>query len=163
MSTLKCRSLFQQILLKIVEASEELNKSIKFNSNTTEDLLSTVNKFVSDNLHRKIYSSEIAQEVGLSESHFRYLFSTIYKTNPSDFVLRKRIEKSKELLLSNQSITSIAYELAFSSSQYFSNSFKKLTGMRPKEYRKALKDISKNPKQIHGDQETSDFMLAFYD
>ena len=113
MSTLKCRSLFQQILLKIVEASEELNKSIKFNSNTTEDLLSTVNKFVSDNLHRKIYSSEIAQEVGLSESHFRYLFSTIYKTNPSDFVLRKKNRKVKELLLSNQSITSIAYELAF--------------------------------------------------
>ena len=162
-SPLKCRSLFQQMLLTIVEAHDNLSDSLKMNSSLSNDMLSTVNKFVSENLHRKIYSAEMAEVVGLSESHFRYLFSTVYKTNPADFVLRKRIEKSKELLRSSQNITSIAYELAFSSSQYFSNSFKKLTGMLPKEYRKALKEIAQDSHKIFGDQETSDFMLSFYD
>jgi len=161
-SLIKCRAYFQELVLMILEAHDEYLNSVNYKAQIAGDMLSLVNKFVSENLHKKIYTKELADLVGLSHSHFRYLFSMIFRTNPSDYLLRKRIEKAKELLRTSKSITNISYELAFSSSQYFSNSFKKLTGMRPKEYRKALQQLSSDSKQIYGDQESSEFMDNFY-
>ena len=161
-SAIKCRSHFQQLIIMILEAHEDFLGSVNYKAQMAEDMLSQVNKFVSDNLHKKIYTKEMADLVGLSHSHFRYLFSLIFRTSPSDYLLRKRIEKAKELLRSSKKITDISYELAFSSSQYFSNSFKKLTGMRPKEYRKAIHQLDREAGPIYGDQESSEFMDRFY-
>lgn len=161
-STLKCRSSFQQLIVMILEAQDLFLGTVNYKAQMAGDMLSQVNKFVSENLHKKIYTKEMADLVGLSHSHFRYLFSLIFRTNPSDYLLRKRIEKAKELLRTTKSITEISYELAFSSSQYFSNSFKKLTGMRPKQYRKAIQKLEDETGTIYGDQESSEFMDAFY-
>lgn len=162
LSSIKCRALFQQLLVMILEAHEDFLKSADYKAKTAEDMLSQINKFVGENLNRKIYSKEMAELVGLSNSHFRYLFTLIFRTTPSEYLMRRRIEKAKDLLTTSKSITSIAYDLAFSSSQYFSNAFKKLTGMRPKEYRQAMKKMSSENKIILGDQESSEFMDNFY-
>ena len=161
-SQIKCRTYFQQLVIMILEAHADFLSSVNYKAQMAGDMLSQVNKFVSENLHKKIYTKELADLVGLSHSHFRYLFSLIFRTNPSDYLLRKRIEKAKELLISSKSITDISYELAFSSSQYFSNSFKKLTGMRPKEYRNAIRHLENENGPIYGDQESSEFMDSFY-
>ena len=162
LSSIKCRALFQQLLVMILEAHETFLKNADFKVKTAEDMLSQINTFVGENLGRKIYSNEMADLVGLSNSHFRYLFTLIFRSTPSEYLLRRRIEKAKDLLTTSKSITSIAYELAFSSSQYFSNAFKKLTGMRPKEYRRATQNMSAENKTILGDQESSEFMDSFY-
>lgn len=160
-SELKCRSWYQQLLVLILEAQDEFLSAVNYKAQMAGDMLSLVNKYVSNNLDKKIYTKELADLVGLSHSHFRYLFSLIFRTNPSDYLLRKRVEKSKELLKTTKSITEISYELAFSSSQYFSNSFKKISGMRPKEYRKAIQSLSVEGK-VFSDQESSEFMDSFY-
>ena len=161
-SKIKCRSYFQQLVVMILEAHKAYLGSVNYKAQMAGDMLTQINKYVSENLHKKIYTKEMADLVGLSHSHFRYLFSLIFRTNPSDYLLRKRIEKAKELLRTSQSITDISYKLAFSSSQYFSNSFKKLTGMRPKEYRKAIQKLEDEVGPIYGDQESSEFMDKFY-
>ena len=160
--SVKCRAYLQELIIMVLEAHDDFLNKANYKAQMAGDMLSQVNNFVSANLHRKIYTKEMADLIGLSHSHFRYLFSLIFRTSPSDYLMRKRIEKAKELLQTSKSITDISCELAFSSSQYFSNSFKKLSGMRPKEYRKAIKNLEGAIGPVYGDVESSEFMDSFY-
>jgi AraC-like DNA-binding protein len=45
------------------------------------------------------------------------------------------VEAKKRLLMSNNSISTVAYDLGFKYPQYFTRLFKKETGMTPKEFK----------------------------
>ncbi len=83
-------------------------------------------------------TGEMARSVGLSLSRFKAVFSREVGIPPADYVLRRRIDLAKERLLLDRrrSITDVALDLSFSSSQYFSTVFKRYTGMTPSEFRK---------------------------
>jgi AraC-like DNA-binding protein len=79
---------------------------------------------------------EIAARVGLSESHFRRRFSDEIGFSPLEYVSWQRIQRAKQLLVSDEiSVTKLAYDLGFQSSAYFTQVFRKLTGMTPSHYR----------------------------
>ena len=60
-----------------------------------------------------------------------------------DYVKRKKIGYAKILLLdTNRSIQDIAEDLSFSTSSRFTETFRKITGIPPKEYRKRQTDSS---------------------
>lgn len=79
----------------------------------------------------------LAKELGMSQAHLisRFRVETGYSIH--EYVALERIEKAKiRLKGSNQNITTIAYELGFSSSQYFATVFRRHTGMSPGDYRR---------------------------
>jgi AraC-like DNA-binding protein len=79
---------------------------------------------------------EIAAHVGLSESHFRRRFSEETGFSPLEYVSWQRIQRAKQLLVSDEiSVTKLAFDLGFQSSAYFAQVFRKLTGMTPSHYR----------------------------
>jgi len=55
---------------------------------------------------------------------------------PADYIQRRRVEKVRILLTdSHRSITDIAFESGFSSSQYLCKVFKKYAGTTPRTFR----------------------------
>ncbi len=76
---------------------------------------------------------EIAEICGISECYFRKQFKEYSGESPMDFRQRYRIEKAKQLLLSDEglSVGEIAEELKFSDIYHFSKTFKKYTGCSP--------------------------------
>lgn len=79
---------------------------------------------------------DIAVQVGLSESHFRRRFHEETGFSPVEYVTRQRVLRAKELLRNPKlSITKLAFDLGFQSSGYFTQVFRKLTGITPSEYR----------------------------
>ena len=79
---------------------------------------------------------DIAAHVGLSESHFRRRFSEEMGFSPLEYVSWQRIQRAKQLLVSDDiSVTKLAFDLGFQSSAYFTQVFRKLTGMTPSQYR----------------------------
>ncbi len=80
--------------------------------------------------------SEISKLCGVSEAYFRRLFMDYSGMSPMDFKQHCRIEKAKQLLLSDEGLTvsEIADELNFSDIYHFSKTFKKFSGMSPREY-----------------------------
>ena len=79
--------------------------------------------------------TEIARRCGVSEGYFRRLFREYSGDNPIDFRQKHRIEKAKQLLLLDLfSVGEVARELHFADIYHFSKTFKKFTGLSPKEF-----------------------------
>ncbi|WP_242206429.1 AraC family transcriptional regulator [Aestuariivivens insulae] len=91
--------------------------------------------FIKNNLNESFPLEHLAQLCNLSLSHFKYKFKKEMGYSPSDYILRQKIEKSKEQLrIKTNSIQDVAYNLAFSSSSYFATVFKRYTGESPSSY-----------------------------
>ena len=80
--------------------------------------------------------SEIAKECGVSECYFRRFFHEYSGESPIHFRQKHRIEKAKQLLLSDQHFTigEIAEKLGFSDIYHFSKTFKKFCGRSPNQF-----------------------------
>ncbi len=78
---------------------------------------------------------EIAERLGVSESHLIRLFSRHVGISPGRFLKKRRIAYAKELLLQPELPVSLVAELAgFEDANYFSKVFRKEAGMSPSEY-----------------------------
>ena len=80
--------------------------------------------------------SEIAEACGVSDCYFRRLFREYSGESPNDFRQRLRIQRAKQLLLSDEqySVGEIAQELRFADIYHFSKTFKKFVGISPQKY-----------------------------
>lgn len=79
----------------------------------------------------------LAGVAGLSLSHFKTKFRNQLGLPPWEYLLRQKIRRAESLLRETRKpITQIAYDLGFSSSQYFATVFRRFTNRRPTELRK---------------------------
>jgi AraC-like DNA-binding protein len=79
----------------------------------------------------------LAQQAGLSPSHFRALFKQFTGLSVKEYQHRIKVSKAKELLLSGEcNVTEAAARTGFSDIYYFSRLFKKVTGTNPSKYTK---------------------------
>lgn len=79
---------------------------------------------------------QIAQASSVSVSHFRKLFKEITGQTPIQYLSQLKLRQAFALLgQTNASISEIAATLGFENQYYFSNFFKKHTGLSPLSYR----------------------------
>ncbi len=79
----------------------------------------------------------LASRAGYTEYYFSRKFKQEKGCSISEFIRQERIRKAQLLLSStNMSIIDICNELCFSSRSYFSDTFQKVTGESPAEYRR---------------------------
>ncbi|MCJ8013583.1 AraC family transcriptional regulator [Paenibacillus sp. KQZ6P-2] len=84
----------------------------------------------------RLSTRQLAAELGLSESHFYRVFRETNGQSPALYMERVRMGCACRLLLqSSLSITNIAHDLGFKTSQHFATVFKKYIGMTPREWR----------------------------
>lgn len=96
--------------------------------------------FIEEHIGERICVSRLAQTENMSLSAFHRHFQQSTGFPPAEYVLRRKVEKSKELLCNGKdSITAIAYQCGFSSSQYYATVFKRFCYVTPTEYRNAVK------------------------
>lgn len=101
-----------------------------------ENLLKALN-YIYQNYSSQIKVETLASIMGLSEGETSRTFKKLTGQSPMDYIIHYRI-KMAAILLKNtsKSITDIAFEVGFSSSNYFTIAFKKITGLTPSEYKK---------------------------
>lgn len=86
---------------------------------------------------RRISIEGLALEVGLNRTKLQYGFKQLYGTNIYDFMVQKRMEKARELLLTSQKpVKTIAVMSGYSNGSSFVSVFKRLHGITPLQYRK---------------------------
>lgn len=78
---------------------------------------------------------DIAKLCGMSECYFRRIFQEYSGETPAKFRQNRRMEKAKQMLLSDMfSVQEIAEKLHFTDIHHFSKTFKSIVGVSPKEY-----------------------------
>ncbi len=82
-------------------------------------------------------SKYISKEIFKDYSALSKLFSEVEGITIEQFFILQKIEKVKEWLMYNElSLSQIAFNLGYSSTQHLSNQFKKLTGMTPTQFKR---------------------------
>lgn len=118
----------------IYQAGREMNK--QYVSGEQYSVISPAVKAIETDFTRSDISvSELAALCGISEVYFRRLFSAAFGVSPKEYVIQKRIEYAKALLLSGDfSVSEVAYMTGYSEPCHFSREFKARTGVSPKLY-----------------------------
>lgn len=133
----KIRLLINQlllILLDIVDHEEtELNEALTDSSHSVKLFLEELDT----KLGEAWTIEKMAKSSGVGLTRFTHHCKQITNLTPMRYLMIKRIELAKNLLIENPEMTAteIAYICGFASSQYFSTVFKKAEKCSPNEYR----------------------------
>lgn len=86
-------------------------------------------------IHTNISLAQLASCVHLSPFHFARLFRHTIGISPYQFVLQLKIDYAKNLIRQNHgTLSDVAYALNFTDQAHFSNAFKKIAGICPREF-----------------------------
>jgi AraC-like DNA-binding protein len=140
---LEIKLFLTEILLNIVNYYEKpgIKRSANYSKkvkdlNRLKDLISFIQKEYQNN----ITLGEAAGMVGMSVHYFCKFFKKVIGKTFTNYVLSIRIDRAKELLLSEKiSTTDIAFKVGFENLSYFYRKFKKFTGFCPGEFLETVK------------------------
>ncbi len=129
-SNLVCRAALHQLLVQIIREYKVENKEATLCKITSA--IEESKKTIEKNLSSPPSIERLAKIADMSETTFRKRFRKEVGCSPLDYVNRRRVEKAKYLLIKQDScIKEISHRLGFSSRQYFSTVFKRVTGLSP--------------------------------
>lgn len=126
-------------------SAEELEQAVRdyvgkifiFSSVDSSDLLvEKLKRYLENHYQENISLKMLEDEFYFNASYISRIFKIKTGENYSDYLLKLRIARAKELLeSSNYSIRQISEMVGFSSSKYFSKVFKDMEGRQPVSYR----------------------------
>ncbi len=91
--------------------------------------------YISENYKQDLSLEILAKKYSVSTGYFSKLFKKHTGTGVNEYINISRILAAKELFKTTEmSVTDIAFECGFNDSNYFSQVFKRSTGMTPKKY-----------------------------
>ncbi|MCM8732498.1 helix-turn-helix domain-containing protein [Hephaestia sp. GCM10023244] len=98
-----------------------------------------------ERISEDISLEELAAEARLSPFHFARMFKQSVGVPPRVHLTRLRVERASELLeMTEMSVTEIALEVGYSSNQVLARVFSKHQHMSPSDYRRAVRDPSRD-------------------
>jgi two-component system response regulator YesN len=94
-------------------------------------------EYIDNNYQNKISLEETADSIGINASYLSALFKKETGINFQNYLTQVRMEKAKELLkMTNETMMSIAIQVGYQDTRYFSETFYKVVGVKPSIYRK---------------------------
>lgn len=121
------------VLLLLVRKAAERHVSAAQDS---KDLVQEIQNYIDAHYLEDITVADISATLHIS----RYYLSHIYKQelgySPMQYVIRRRIGEAQSwLLMTDKSVTDIAYLVGYNSASNFNNAFQKMVGTSPQRYR----------------------------
>jgi len=102
-----------------------------------KDFINNINNVIDENMDNDEFSVvDITQKLGISRSVLHVKMKSLLDISMGDYIRKKRLSKSCELLAEGYNVSETAYQVGFSDPNYFSKCFKKEFGVKPTEYRK---------------------------
>ena len=97
-----------------------------------------VRQYIDQHYKESLTLDLLAEKARINKYYMAHAFKREYGVSPINYLISCRIREGKRLLSETDlSLSQIAAVLGFSSSSYFSQSFRSAEGMSPTEYRKA--------------------------
>ncbi|MBQ8309447.1 MAG: helix-turn-helix transcriptional regulator [Clostridia bacterium] len=131
------RELITHLVERIFAENYLFGKNKKVNlPHLSEEVLSTI-RYMNSHLSEDLSMDALAARVYLSHTGLIWKFKQELGTTPSQYLILLRLRYAKQLLLDHPySITEIAELCGYANPYYFTNSFRKYSGMSPTVFRK---------------------------
>ena len=118
------------LLSLLIKILRERKKSLNENP-----LVSTIKKYILENMQENITLSMIASQVGYSPNYCDTIFKKYEKISVINYLINQRIIEAKRLILEGVlPIKEVATSVGYSDYNYFSRIFKKKVGCSPKDF-----------------------------
>ena len=129
----KTKSLTELLLIETCRSLEV----IKTRNKQSVDLIVKLDLYIHAQLCKTITLEGLSRELGISCTALNEKIKTATGYSPMNYVTSIRLELAKKQLNdTRKTITSIAHDCGFYSSQYFADTFKKWNGISPGKFRK---------------------------
>ncbi len=116
---------------------------VRFGFCNNISLIERIVVYISQNYSQPLNVSEIGKAVGLHPDYANSIFKKVFGCTLYEYVIQERIAHAqRKLVLSDLSITEIAFDCGFNSISRFNAAFLKLTAYRPVEYRKRYSKLN---------------------
>ena len=135
--TLYGEMLANSLAVYLLKCHSNLTKRMQpYRGGLSRSTLNRVLEYVNANLSDKLALGELAQVAGINVYHFARVFKQSTGESPHQHVLRRRIEKAKELLRhAKVSVIEASARTGFVDQSHFSKVFRRMVGVAPSEYR----------------------------
>lgn len=130
------KALIYQMLVYLYDDSYESGMKDSVNLKHIE-LIAQLIRYIETHLENPITLDELAEKTNYSAAHICRVFKEETGETLIHYILEKRLQKAKCLLIGDLPISEIALQTGFNSYSYFYRAFKKSTGIGPEEYRRS--------------------------
>ncbi|MBS6644325.1 MAG: helix-turn-helix transcriptional regulator [Clostridiaceae bacterium] len=127
--------LLAQLLLFINRRYREYHKLL-FSGSEDHKIFYQIISYISSNYSNELTVDDLCRRFLLSKAALYHLFHDICQESPGEYIIRYRLEKSKEFLHQNCTVEEAAFLSGYSNQAHFSRIFKQRTGLSPKQYQK---------------------------
>ena len=125
-----------QVFAELAKHSENAVKEETGNLSQSISRINALLRYVDINYAEDISTEQAAEYTGFSKYHFLRLFKLQTGYTFHDYLTLKRIRIAEDLLLTDESVTDIAFQSGFNTLPSFCRAFKKYTNYSPSEYKK---------------------------
>lgn len=120
-----------ETIWQVIRSSQNISYAVP-------DDIRTVKDYIHQNYYEMPSVTDLAMMVHLSVPRFKQKFKQVTGIPPAEYIIRHKVGLAEQQLKkSDKSITAIAFDLGFSSSQHFSVVFKKYNGQSPLNFRRS--------------------------
>ncbi len=100
---------------------------------------------LTENVEKNLNLEQISKLTGISVTHMKRTFKKHHDGGIIDYFILMKIDEAKKMITETElSFTEISDTLGFSSSAYFSRTFRKKTGLTPSEYLRKVNKIAED-------------------
>ena len=130
---------YLQMMLKEIETRAPGHEAI------CQDLMEILivlfgRRYLNQNCEEDITLEQLARFSHVNKYYLVHAFTNEYGISPINYLMQARVKKAEKLLATTDySMSVISSSCGFASSGYFSQTFKKITGLSPSAYRKKSK------------------------
>jgi AraC-like DNA-binding protein len=129
--TFVLRSLLMQIVTEIIR--RELDVATTHSSKRS--MIRNALQMIVEHPEQAWSITELAESCGYHHIYFSQLFKEVMGVSPKPYMIHKRMQLAKKLLLKEEKVEVVASKLGYASIHYFSRHFKAMTGMSPSTFR----------------------------
>ena len=131
-----CQKLLEIILLRLLRREDFALGSAPEGQRSNREC-GLVRRYIDNHFKEDLTLDQLSEMAHVSKYHLSHAFRKEFQTSPISYLISRRIQESRFLLRETDlSLSQIARILGFSSLSYFSQSFRRLEGVSPMEYRR---------------------------
>lgn len=131
-----CQSYMEILIIRLMRSTSLAVAPIPVKNRASRQC-AAVRRYIDLHYKEPLNLDMLAQQVHINKYYMVHIFKQEYGFSPIQYLNQRRIQESKYLLgETDVSLSQIAQLLGFSSTSYFSQSFRKAMNISPMEYRK---------------------------